>query len=86
MPSRFGGLPPSWFSSGTVSQSAMTSNIETEILAPCPVTPRRISASRMAECAVAPVAMSTMEMPTRAGSDGPPVIEHSPDSAWISRS
>ena len=36
--------------------------------------------------ALAPVAISTIEIPTRAGSDGPPVIEHSPLSAWINRS
>ena len=86
MPTRAGVRPPSWFRSGTVSQSAITSNIETEIAAPWPVMPRAISASRIAAWAVAPVAMSTTEMPTRAGSSGPPVIEQRPASAWISRS
>ena len=33
-----------------------------------------------------PAPMSQTETPTRAGSDGPPVIEASPTSAWISRS
>ena len=33
-----------------------------------------------------PAPMSHTETPTRAGSDGPPVIEASPTSAWTSRS
>jgi len=46
-----------------------------------PVRPRAINASSIAEYAVAPVAISTIEIPTRAGSFGLPVTEHSPDSA-----
>ena len=38
--------------------------------APLPVRPRAISASRIAACAVAPVAISTIEMPTRDGPSG----------------
>ena len=83
---RCGGLPASALSSGTVSQSAITSNIEIRISAPLPVRPRAISASRIEACAVAPVAMSTIERPTREGPSGPPVIEARPLSAWISRS
>ena len=55
-----GGLPASELSSGTASQSAITSNIEIRMSAPLPVRPRAISASRIAACAVAPVAMSTI--------------------------
>jgi hypothetical protein len=35
---------------------------------------------------VHPVAMSTIDTPTRAGASGPPVTEAKPVSAWISRS
>jgi hypothetical protein len=42
-----------------------------------PVMPRPISAFSMAVCAAVPLVISTMEMPTRAGSVWPPVIEHS---------
>ena len=83
---RFGGLPASELISGTAIQSAITSNIEMRISAPLPVRPRAISASRIDACAVAPVAISTTEMPTRDGPSGPPVIEARPLSAWISRS
>ncbi len=37
---RLGGAPPSYCSSGVVIQSAMPSNIDTEIAAPSPVRPR----------------------------------------------
>jgi len=79
-------LPASELSSGTVSQSAITSNIEILISAPLPLRDRAIRASRMAACAVAPVAISTIDNPTREGPSGPPVIEANPLSAWISRS
>ena len=72
-------------SSGTVSQSAITSNIEI-LIGARPVRPRPIKASRIAACAVAPVAISTMDRPTREALSGPPVIEASPLSAWIRRS
>jgi hypothetical protein len=45
---RFGGTPPSCCNSGVVIQSAMPSNIDTEIAAPLPVRPRAISASSTA--------------------------------------
>ena len=77
-PIRCGGLPASELSSGTASQSAITSNIEIRMSAPLPVRPRAISASRIEACAVAPVAISTTEMPTRDGPSGPPVIEAKP--------
>jgi len=64
---RCGGLPSSALSSGTVSQSAITSNIEILMSAPLPVRPRR-SRLRESRHAVAPVATSTIDMPTR---DGP---------------
>jgi len=79
-------LPASELSSGTVSQSAITSNIEMRMSAPLPLRVRAISASRMAAWAVAPVATSTIETPTREGPSGPPVIEARPLSAWIRRS
>ncbi len=83
---RFGELPASELSSGTVHQSAITSNMEMRMSAPLPVRPRAISASKIAACAVAPVATSTMDMPTREAPSGLPVIEARPLSAWISRS
>ena len=49
--------------------------------APLPLFERLISASRMAACAVAPVAISTIDKPTREGPSGPPVIEARPLSA-----
>ena len=83
---RLGSAPPSCWISGTAIQSAMASNIEIEMAAPSPVRSRAMSASRMASQAFMPAAMSQTETPTRAGASGPPVIEASPDSAWISMS
>ena len=83
---RGGGLPASVFISGTDIQSAITSNIDTRMSAPSPLRERANNASRIAACAVAPVEMSTTEMPTRVISSGLPVIEQRPHSAWISRS
>ena len=77
---RCGGLPASELSSGTASQSAITSNIEMRMSAPLPVRVRANSASRIAACAVAPVAISTIgdadpRRPLRAAGDrGEPAL------------
>ena len=66
--------------------SAVASNIETSIVAPAPVRSRRKSAAWTAERTYIPVAMSETGTPVLAAASGVPVIEHRPDSAWISMS